>query len=531
MLAIAPDGTVVVFVGQKAGISRLYARRLDSPEIVPLEGSEGASTPFFSPDGQWVGFFAGGTLRKSSVAARMAVTICEAGRRFGAGTGFGAVWCPDDTIVFSATVVTPLQRVAASGGTPKTISVIDSARGEVTHRWPELLPDGRIVFSAGQPAGFMDATIAVLPRDGSPHIVVPQAGAFPHHAATGHLLFGRYGALYGFTFDAAHPERAQLPVPLIDGVAANLTSGSYHVAVSRTGTLAYIPGGSLERDLVEVGLEGQARVLPNAHRGFTGVAVSPDGKKIVAAAQPTYDLWIYDLERQTLSRFTTEAGAHMMGFWSPDGRDVGYGLVRGGPRNLWAKPADGSGPERPLVRSEFQQIAGSWSPDGKHLAYAEIHPKTETDLLVFDVESGKSRPFVQTPFAEVYPRFSPDGKWIAYESNESGQFEVYVQAFPGPGARHPISTDGGRRPVWKANGGQLYYRRGTRVMAVSVSTSPTFSVGTPRLLFDGPYEQDYDVSADGQKFYMIRRAESTPSEQIEIVLNWFEELRRRFEKK
>jgi Tol biopolymer transport system component len=525
MLAISPDGTTVVFVGQKAGISRLHSRRLDSGEAVALEGTEGASTPFFSPDGQWVGFFAGGKLRKASIGGRMSLTICEA------GTGFGAVWCPDDTIVFSPTVLTPLRRVAASGGPVRAISIVDSGRGEATHRWPAVLPDGRIVFSTGQPAGFTAATIAVLPSDGSPHRIIMQGGTFPHPAGTGHLLFGRDGALYALPFDPAHPERSQIPVPVVEGVAANVTSGSYHVALSRSGTLVYVPGGSMERELIEVGPQGQARALPNAHRGFTAVSVSPDGKKLVASVSPTFDLWIYDLDRQTLSRFTTEPGAHMLGSWSPDGKEILFGLVRGGPRNLWVKPVDGSGPERPLVRSEFQQMGASWSRDRKYVAYGEIHPQTDMDVLVLDVESGRSRPFVQTPFPDTYPQFSPDGKWIAYDSNESGQYDVYVQAFPGPGARHAISTDGGRRPLWRADGRELYYRRGTRVLAVPVRTSAGFSAGAPRLLFDGPYEQEYDVSADGQKFYMIRRDESTPSEQIQVVLNWFEELRRRSEKK
>jgi eukaryotic-like serine/threonine-protein kinase len=345
----------------------------------------------------------------------------------------------------------------------------------------------------------------------------------------GTIVFCRAGTLYALPFDPRTLAAAGPAVAVLQGVYGNATSGSWQFAISRNGTLVYTQRAELsEHELVEVERAGRARPLPNGRRPFSaGLALSPDGTRIAASIGGTnFDLWIYDLAREVLSRFTTDPGLDQHPAWTPDGKEITFSAGRAGPRNLFQKAADESAPEQRLSRSDSQQYAGSWSPDGRHLAYSQLNPETAWDVFVFEV-GGKTAPFVRTQFLEQHARFSPDGKWIAYTSDASGQSEVYVQAFPGPGARHQVSSGGGQRPIWHPGGRELFYRNGDRLMAVEVRAGTTFVPGVPRVLFEGPYGPDYDVSRDGQKFYMVRIDPSAAASQLNVVLNWTEEVRRR----
>ena len=245
-------------------------------------------------------------------------------------------------------------------------------------------------------------------------------------------------------------------------------------------------------------------------------------------------VWLYDLTRETLTRFTFEGDVNSSPAWTPDGKRIAFTSTKDGPLNIFWQLADGSGGLEKLNTSENAQVPMSWSPDGKLLAFLEVNQATAYDIWVLRLGDRKAQPFLRTPFSEAVPRFSPDGRWLAYISNESGHYEIYVQPYPGPGGKRQISTEGGTEPVWNPNGRELFYRSGDKMMAVDVTTQPSFAAGKPRMLFEGRYERapltnpNYAVSADGQRFLMLKpdeQAEEAPT-QINVVLNWFEELKR-----
>jgi serine/threonine-protein kinase len=268
------------------------------------------------------------------------------------------------------------------------------------------------------------------------------------------------------------------------------------------------------------------------------VEVAVAGVGQAGATGGTDQLWVYDLARDTLTRLTFEGGDNEEAVWTPDGKRIAFESNRDGvPDRIFWQLADSSGGLERLTSGDGNQAPSSWSADGQLLAFGEVNPRTRQDIWVFRLSDGKAEPFLRTPFEEGGARFSPDGRWLAYVSNESGRPEVYVQPYPGPGGKWQISTDGGTEPVWNRNGRELFYRSGNKMMAVETTMQPSFSAGKPRMLFEGPYfttafptmTVSYDVSADGQRFLVVKETEaaSRSAEQINVVLNWFEELKRR----
>jgi Tol biopolymer transport system component len=252
-------------------------------------------------------------------------------------------------------------------------------------------------------------------------------------------------------------------------------------------------------------------------------------------AESESQIWLYDLSRETLTRFTFEGNYNPLPVWTPDGKRIAFESNKEGPLNIFWQLADGGGGLERLTTSEYLNAPHSWSPDGKLLAFIEVNPSTQRDIWVLRLGDRKAEPLLRTRFDETSPRFSPDGRWLAYISDESGRYEVYVQPYPGPGGKWQISTEGGTEPVWNRNGRELFYRSGDKVMAMDIATQPNFAAGTPRMLFEGPYESppvpnaNYDVSPDGQRFLMLKpteQAETAPT-QINVVLNWFEELKQK----
>jgi Tol biopolymer transport system component len=255
----------------------------------------------------------------------------------------------------------------------------------------------------------------------------------------------------------------------------------------------------------------------------------------VAIEEQETQIWQYDLLRDRLTRFTFEGNSNLVPVWTPDGKRIGFISNKEGPQNLFWQLADGSGGSERLTTNDYTQVPHSWSPDGQLLAFVEVSPTTGWDIWVLRVGDRKAQPFLRTQFNESVPRFSPDGRWIAYISNESGRFEIYVQPYPGAAGKWQISTEGGTEPVWNPNGRELFYRSGNKMMAVDITTQSGFAAGNPRTLFEGRYEPapitnpNYDVSPDGQRFLMVKpveREQAVPT-QINVVLNWFEELKRR----
>lgn len=336
-------------------------------------------------------------------------------------------------------------------------------------------------------------------------------------------------------FDTDRLEVTGAAVPVQEGVL-QFANGNANYSISATGTLVYLSGSvaATQNRLVWVSRNGTEQTLAAPPRAYGYPRLSPDGQRV--ALELEHQIWIYDLARDTLMRFTFEGSINQDPTWTPDGMRISFRSNKdGAPDKLFWQMADGSGGLERLIDNQYQHNSRAWSPDGQLLTFQENHPTTTRDIWVLRVKDRKPEPFLRTTFTEGAQSFSPDGRWMVYVSDESGRPEVYVQPYPGPGGKWQISTEGGTEPVWNRNGRALFYRSGNRMMAVDVTTQPTFSAGKPRALFEGQYFASvfpltgtaYDVSPDGQRFLMVKEtAQTTAPVQINVVLNWHEELKR-----
>ncbi|MDA2928243.1 hypothetical protein MYX78_13620, partial [Acidobacteria bacterium AH-259-G07] len=535
MVAFSPDGKHVVYSANQ----QLYLRAMDQLEATPIRGTaEGTGrSPFFSPDGQWVGFYAGGQLKKVSIRGGAPVTLCEA------ANPWGASWAADDRIVFGQGPERIFQ-VPATGGSKELLISVDSAKNEEAHG-PQILPGGEaVLFTLRSGGSWDDAQIVVHSLETGERKVLINGGRDGRYVPTGHLVYAREGTLMAVPFDVVRLEVTGGPVPTVEGVrqaAANLT-GAAQFSFSGLGSLVYVPGTrEIKRTLVWVDREGNEEPLVGELSPSQRPRVSPDGTRlaITIADSGNEDVWIYDLARKTSSRLTFDPASDSFPVWTPDGRRVVFSSTRdGGQYNLFWKAADGTGQVQRLTTSPNSQIRHSFSPDGKQMVFVEVDPETEADLYVLSMEGElKSQPLVQTDFREIDPAISPDGRWMAYESDETGQLEVYVRPFPNvEEGKWQISGERGGDPVWSPEGRELFYYNfiASGMMAVRIETEPTFSAGSPVLLFTGRYRygqgRQYDIHPDGQRFLMIKEGGQTEGAsaptQLIIVQNWFEELKR-----
>ena len=536
-LALSPDGTQLAYVARQAGTQQLYLRAMDSLEARPISGTEGATEPFFSPDGQWLGFFAGEKIKKVSVNGGAAQTLGEA------VFPSGASWGSQGVIAFAPVNFTGLQQVSDAGGAPQPLTRFE--KGENTHRWPELLPGGKaVLFAAG--TGFTNQ-VAVQSVGTTERRYLVQGGTNPRYLPSGHLVYAQGGNLMAAPFDSQRLTTTGPGVPVVEAVLQSANSGAAQYSFSATGSLVYVSGdlqSAAQSRLVWVSRNGTEQPLAAPAHSYWGPRLSPDGRRVATAIQePETQIWLYDLSRETLTRLTFEGSVNQNPVWTPDSKRITLTSNKEGTLSIFWQLADGSGGLERLNTSEYIQVPGSWSPDGQLLAFAELNPTTGVDIWVLrmgDPSPGsglarKAQPFLRTPFSESAPRFSPDGRWLAYISDESGRYEIYVQPYPGPGGKWQISTEGGTEPMWNPNGRELFYRSGDKMMVVELTTQPGFAAGTPRMLFEGPYvptpttPPNYDISPDGQRFLMLKPSESTgvAPTQINVVLNWFEELKQK----
>jgi Tol biopolymer transport system component len=520
---ISPDGNRIVYVATQGGTQQLYLRAMDSLEARPIPGTEGAVGPFFSPDGQWVGFVAGGKLKKVSINGGAPITLCDV-----AGAG-GASWSKQGTIVFGT--FGPLMQVSDAGGTPQALTHVE--KDEIGQFWPEFLPGGKsVLFTAAFPL-----RVAVYSLEtGERHDLV-QGATSPHYLPSGYLVYAQAGGnLLAVPFDAQRLRVTGAAVLVAQGVLINAADGVTQYSLSDTGSLVYASGGAeaSRSALVWVDRKGVEQPLPAPPHAYRYPRLSPDGGRVAVAIEEGGDqIWLYDVRRDTLTRLTFEGAYNLTGAWTRDGQRIAFGSNKGGQVNVFLERADGSGGLERLTTSQDFQTPNSFSPDGQALAFTQITPKTRYDIWVLRMGDRKAEPFLQTPSAEGAPTFSPDGHWLAYVSNESGRNQIYVRPYPGPGGKYQISTAGGTEPIWNPKGGEMFYRQDNKMMAVEVTTQPKFSAGEPRMLFEGQYVPtpgtfpDYDVSADGQRFLMLKPAgQAQASTQINVVLNWTEELKR-----
>jgi serine/threonine-protein kinase len=525
-VAISPDGTRLAYVGRRGSTQQLYTRAVSELDVTPIPGTEGAVSPFFSPDGNWVGFGADDELRKVPIAGGRPQTLCAARGLLGAS------WGSTNSIVFASAGASSLRQVSADGGLPVALTVLRAGRGEIVQRTPQVLPGAKaVLFSEVGGTTVAEGQIVVQSLEsGARKALGP--GDHPRYVSSGHLIFTHGATLLAAPFDLVRQEMTGKSVPILDGI---VRTPAAQFSVSDTGSLIYAPGGNqlTAHALVWVDRDGREEPLPTPLRSFSKPRLSPDGRQI-AVVVDNRQIWSYDLSRAIMAPLTAADAQTNFPVWAPDGSRLAFSSSQEGALSMFWMPADGSGSAERLTTSLLFQDPSSFSPDGRLLVFVELDPANAQDIWVLPLDSPrKPRPLLTTRYVEGGPMLSPDGQWLAFVSNESGDNEVYVRPFSGSRGKTRISSDGGQEIAWAPDGHELFYRSGDRMMAVDIVTQPTLRPGKPHLVFErafakgGPW-RNYDVSRDGRRFLMLKPTkEDVPLTQLNVVLNWFEELKER----
>lgn len=541
-IAISPDGDQVAYAVTENGVTQLYVRPMNSFEARPLSGTTNATSPFFSPDGRWLAFLADGKLKKVATTGGTVETLCDI-------PGFrGASWGLEETIILSPAFVSGLMSLPATGGKLQVVSVPDSARRERTHRWPQVLPCGEWVLytigDADSPNSYTNAELAIQSLKSAERHILNVRGEMARYVEPGYLIVARNGALRAAPFSLKSFETTGPLQSVVDNVAGDLGSGVSHFDLSRAGKLVYIPGArNDEMELVWVDRQGKVEPLPLPKKPYSFPRISPDGKKLAVTIGllngTNTDIWLYDLSTSVFSRFTF--GQNMEDpVWSRDSKRLYFTAGGSGKWRLMVKPIDGSRPEDLILLLNGPINPISTSSDGTQLILNRQSGLTEGDLMELDLNQ-KEEPtlLLEAPYFEYGGVNSPGGHFITYGTNETGRFEVFVSTYPQLTGKWQVSNEGGVNPIWAPVGKELfYYTTLGRMMSVPVQTQPAFSFGKSRELFDVtqmflPNTElgNYDVTPDGQRFIMVRNTNASHSSTtINMILNWVEELRERFEK-
>ena len=553
VVALSADGSRLAYTANQ----RLYVRRMDQLEATPIRGTEGAPAaagrgPFFSPDGRWIGFWQDGHLKKVSMTGGAPLVLCTA------ENPWGVSWTSDNTILYTQSEqgagkgAAGIWRVSSEGGKPEHFVKVEAA--EVA-QGPQMLPGGRaILFTLARFGEWDTAQIVVQSLESGRRQVVVERGADVRYVPTGHLVYALGGTLLAVPFDVTRLAVTGAAVPLVEDVAQQ--GPTAHFTISSHGALVYVPRDAVggprgQRTLVWVDRQGHEDPIKAPRRVYYHPRLSPEGTRVALEVRDQEnDIWIWDLARETLTRLTFGPTFEQYGVWTPDGRTVIFSSSELGgpntPRSLFRRPSDGTGTVEQLTQGAVAQFPSTVTPDGTALIFRQQTPQKPgtppgMDLVLLPLEGEhRPRPLLQTPFDELNAEVSRDGHWLAYESNESGRDEIYVRPFPNvDGGKWQVSTNGGTEPLWARNGQELFYESMGALMRVPLTMGSTLEVGTPRKLFDGPYlfrapglgvGRMYDVSADGQRFLMIKESsgadERPPSPRMILVQNWFEELKR-----
>jgi eukaryotic-like serine/threonine-protein kinase len=527
-LALSPDGRTLAFAAAgDDGRSQIFVRPLDRFEATPVLGTQGATGPFFSVDGEWIGFFvaAEGRLKKVALSGGAPVVLCEA------SDVRGASWGSDGTIVFTPEFSSGgLSRIPAAGGTPEVLTRPARDRGERTHRLPHLLPNGRgVIFTivTQDIASFSDAIIAAYDFETRATTVLIRGGSDGRYVPPGYLAYGRGGALMVARFDAERLVVSGTPVSLMDGLLTSSRFGPADFSATATGTLAYVEGAEERESSRLILVDRTGRAVPvglGERRHFVSAELSPTGNRAVVRLSGANDtLWIQNLTGSGgLSRLTFR-GNVTGAVWTPDGRRIIYNVGT----EMASIAADGSGDDRVVHRDEFTCVPTTITPDGKTVLYSTGRPGTGSDIWALSLDDGNVRPALNAKFNESSARLSEDGRWLAYVSDESGRREVYVRPFPALGGRFLISRDGGVSPIWSADGREIYFVNGADVYVVAVSaTGGGFESGIPRnvpmprsAVFSG-------ITRDG-RLLLIQGTPLSPLTSINVITAWLDELTRR----
>ncbi len=533
---ISPDGRAIAFnATDDTGTTQIWVRALDDLEARPLPGTDGATRPFWSPDSRYLGFVAGGKLKKVPLAGGPPQTLADT------PTGSDGSWSRRGFILFDGRANDPIRRVPATGGTPQDVVKPDPDAGTTSTAWPELLPDGRHFLYTEDGVKTGERFLMVGDADGKePPRKLLEVTSLARFAPPDHLLYVREDTLLAQPFDPASAQVKGEAVPLAEELGSNGV-GLSDFSASADGTLIYRSGWTAQRRLVWVDREGREIGDAAAPGVYRESALSPDGKRLAVTIEDARldnrDIWLVDLERGVTSRFTFDPARDGAPVFSPDGRTIAFSSNRdGGSYNLYVKDAAGSGPAQELLQTEGGALPCDWSRDGHWLAFHKAGKDSGLDVWVLAMDGpdkGKATPFVQGRFTEGLPSFSPDSHWIVYMSDESGRFEVYVKPFPGPGGKWQVSTDGGKEPQWSADGTQIrYISDAGALVSVPVTTGATFTAGKPHDLFPVRLQpiiirNRWLASHDGQRFLLLEPEGTSRSLPITVVLNWAETLSQR----
>jgi serine/threonine protein kinase len=553
-LALSPDGMRIVSMQSRSqSWIGLMLQRLDQFEAVPLPGTANSKSPFFSPDGKWIGYYdlSSGELRKVAVEGGSPVTICKV-----ATPVSGASWTADDALVFATgpepygfEAGTGLMRVSANGGNPEVLTTPDTGQPGTSHHFPSALPGGRGVLFTIVTDGGVNARIGVLDSHSGKWRVLLEGGSGGEYVGTGHLLYVSRNTLHAVPFDLDRLELTGAAVPLLDDVAVpRAGAGAPQYAVSRTGTLVYARESAAQypmASLVWVDRDGAEAAITGApERRYRSVRLSPNDDRVALdVREGPNDAWVFDLQRRTFEKVTTSPRNDDFPIWTPDGQKI---VTGSNPGLVW-RPADGSGADEALTKSTYIQFPISFTPDGTKLVLVQVKG-SESELSVLTLNGSREvRPLtgLNTPAYEVGGELSPDGRWLAYQSNESGQYQIYVRPFPDvAGARYTVSPQGGVNAAWSRDGRELFYIAGglrdannrmdrtlTAVRVIEAGAEFRFGPAVP--LFNvGRYvaavhTRSYDVTRDGKRFLFLRLQTLSNTPDLVVVVNWFEELKAR----
>jgi serine/threonine-protein kinase len=548
---VAPDGRSLAFIGRTtendSAPPLLYVRHFDRLNAEPMPGTEGAVAPFYSADGQWIGFFAGGVLKKVPIGGGPAIAITSAPIQR------GAWWSADDTIVFGS--AEGLTRVRASGGTPEVI--LRSTPGQPPPSTPQVLPDGRAVLFtefAGSDPNSNSIKLVELPG-GAVKTIVAAARA-PRYVSSGHLTFTRQGTMFAVPFDLQKLEPVGEAVPVIEGISTAVIGGAALAGVSSSGIAAYVPGplgDSRQAPLMSLTKTGGLMPLRATPSIWSFPRFAPDGHRVAMTIFDgrQNDIWVYDIPRDILTRVTADPANDLDPIFTPDGLGIVFASTRdGSAANLYWQRADGTGSAVRLTEGPVAKLPDSISPDGKRIVLHQGDPTTtRQSLAIVPIESAPGEPikagavkeFLGGPFLKANARVSPDGKWVAYSTNESGTFEIYVQPFPDGGARVQVSANGGNLAVWSPTKHEIYFAAGglSRMMAVPYAiTNGVFVPEKPQpwsqVAFSaapplGTYGPSFDIHPGGESFAVAGApagAGAGRNSQVVLFFNFFDELRR-----
>ena len=527
-IAMSLDGSRIAYVGAISSGIQLFMRTMSDVVPTPIPGTLNAMSPFFSPDGEQLGFVMGSKLFKVAVAGGPALPVTDVGTSFRGGT-----WSANDTILFADE--RGLLVVPAAGGQASPLVRADSGT-HVVFNWPEFLPgDKAAIVSINDGTSDRLAAVTMATAKLTRFDVL---GGNPHYVEQGYVTLGMIeagsgglvsGTLMAVPFDARRLEVLGPRFPVADSVQVGLNSRTAKLGISRHGALTFASGTVGMSSLVAVTRNGVARELSSQPKFYTAPRLSPDGRRIAVGVNDAgQDIWIHDMQARTLSRLTFDRTAQRP-VWTPDGRRVVYERRGRESSDLAWISADGSTQAESLTVAPQDQIAESFTPDGRTLVIGETLLGGKRSIAVVAMDSSRTpRQILSTTAQNFSPSLSPDGRWMAYVSDETGRIEVYVRPFPGPGGRWQISKDGGNEARWSPTGREIFFRSGSAMMAAEVQAGVQFASGAVHELFrttasTSTFHTNYDVSRDGQTFIMVQPNASN-DQSVVVLLNWFDNL-------